>query len=451
MTPVLRLLAACAAACFATVAVAKGAGDFARQWPVQADNDGAYAITLTPEIYAQVQRGDLADLAAFNADGEQLAFGPLPAALVHPAPHWRDAVWFALPTATSRAAGDLHVHATRNAAGELAFDATVVGNAITDERPDLLVDVKPGREAIDQLEVVLLPDADAVNVQLRIEASNDLQDWETLVPAATVARLLQGGAVLERRIIELPATNAAFLRLRPADGAKPLPLQSVRVRAQPAAPEHRLPPEQWIAATFVRQDQRAWHYRLPGRLPAQRLDIALSADNAIDKFVVYSRDDDKAGWQMRGGMTAFRLRGGGVSLDNPPMEFGATRDSQWRLDASTDLGQPPTVRFAFHPETFLLLTHGKPPYVIAAGSARGRRGDFPLDALYGQVRARYGGDWEPPLAALGAMRDAGGEAALHAPPPDRTRQWVLWAILGIGAFAIILMVVKLMRDGPEAA
>jgi hypothetical protein len=427
--------------------------DYASQWPVVADGDGAYAITLTPEIYARLHRPDLADLAAFDADGKPLAFGPLPPSLVRPAPRWRDARWFALPMANTGAAKDLHIHATRNAEGELSFDATVVGSAINDEHPDLLIDTQPGAEAIDQLDLEFVPGDAPINARMVVESSDDLQRWHTLLDTATVARLQQDGEVLERRLIELPATNAAYLRLRPLDDGTALPLASVRVRLQPAAPEQRLPPEQWLDAEFVRAEGRVFYYRMPARIPAQRLDIALEDDNAVDRFSISSREAAGEGkrdyWNPRGDLTVFRLRGGGVALDNAPLSFPVTRDREWKLDAGTDLAQPPKLRFAYHPETFLLLTHGKAPHAIVAGSARATRGDFPLQALFDQVRAHYGGDWTPPAATLGPMAIAGGPAALvEAVSPDRNRQWVLWGILLLGVVVIVGMVMKLMREGP---
>jgi hypothetical protein len=443
-----------AALVVATCAQAQGPADYSKRWPVQADAEGAYAITLTPEVYAQLQRGDLADLAAYNADGQPLAFGPLPPALVRPEPRWREARWFALPAAKSDRGGDLHLHATRNAQGELTLDATVSGGVPSPQLPDLLIDVQPGNEAIDQLDLELSPGTGPVNAQLVVEASDDLQSWTTLLSSATVARLEQGGALLERRIVELPATSAPYLRLRPLDPTTSLPLAAVRVRLQPAAPAQRLPAEQWFVATPTGQQGRAFFYALPARLPVHRLDIALGADNAIDRFQVSSRDapptDRHDNWRHRGELVAFRLRGAGAALDNAPLDIATTRDREWRLQAGTDLGAAPTLRFGFRPETWLLLTHGKPPYVIVAGSTRARRAEFPLDALYGQVQARYGSGWEPPAATLGAMAESGGTHALAAVDPERNKRWLLWAVLLFGAVVIVFMVVRLLRDPPQA-
>src|SRR5262249_45064983 len=58
--------------------------DYARQWPVATQDEGAYAVTLDSTIYQQLVRRDLADLAAFNSDGEALPFGPMPASYAPP-------------------------------------------------------------------------------------------------------------------------------------------------------------------------------------------------------------------------------------------------------------------------------------------------------------------------------------------------------------------------------
>jgi hypothetical protein len=101
--------------------------------------------------------------------------------------------------------------------------------------------------------------------------------------------------------------------------------------------------------------------------------------------------------------------------------------------------------FTYQPEDWLLLTHGAAPFRIVAGSSAARREDFPLDALIGQVRAHYGRDWQPPAAHLGAMVTAGGESALTRPDSARTRRWLLWGVLLLGAAAIVTMVLVLLH------
>jgi hypothetical protein len=127
------------------------------------------------------------------------------------------------------------------------------------------------------------------------------------------------------------------------------------------------------------------------------------------------------------------------------MDVPQTRARMWRIEPRVTLTKTPILSFNYQPEDWLLLTHGDAPFRIVAGSSVARREDFPLDALIGQVRAHYGRDWQPPVAHLGAMTAAGGESALTRPDPARTRRWLLWGVLLLGAGAIVTMVLLLLR------
>jgi hypothetical protein len=131
------------------------------------------------------------------------------------------------------------------------------------------------------------------------------------------------------------------------------------------------------------------------------------------------------------------------------MDIGTARWLEWRIESSTELARTPVLELGYRPERWLLLTHGKAPYLVAAGSNTVRGGEFPLDILLGQVRAKFGHDWQPTPAALGAMQVAGGEAALTAYDPETKRTWILWAVLLIAAVAIIGMVLRLLKASPE--
>jgi Protein of unknown function (DUF3999) len=109
----------------------------------------------------------------------------------------------------------------------------------------------------------------------------------------------------------------------------------------------------------------------------------------------------------------------------------------------------PVLQLSYRPESWMLLTRGKSPFVIAAGSPVVRRSEFPLEALVVQVRQRYGKGWQPAPASLGAMQMAGGEAALSAFSPGRKRAWMLWSVLVLGALAIVVMVLRLLKAPQE--
>ena len=432
-----------------------GPNDYVTQWPIDAAGEGAYAVTLTPAVYAQIQRADLSDLAAFNAAGEALPLGPMPTRSAPLPAQWRRAAWFALPVSGAVASPDLHLHVRRGADGVLSLDTTLAATGTTtaaaSTRGDLVIDVRADKLLLDGLRFTFDAGGDSFSRRVAIQASDDLEHWRTLQPAAALARLQQDGQTLERRSIELDPTRARYLRVQRLDGTQALPVTAIELRLrQPGLVT--LPALQWHAATLVRNDGGVYEYRLPGWLPVERIQVELGRDNAIAAFAIASRpgEQDVAArrddWRGHGSLTAFALRSGDLQLDSEPLAIATTRDRHWRLRTDTALATPPTLKVGYRPETWLLLTHGDAPYVLAAGSALARRDSYPLDALLSGIRTQRGADWQPAPAALGDAREAGGVAVLKAYSPERTRTWLLWGVLLLAAGAIMLMVLRLLRQ-----
>ncbi|HEV2607953.1 MAG TPA: DUF3999 family protein [Xanthomonadaceae bacterium] len=431
----------------ATVAAATPA-DYANQWTLATDKADAYAVTLDEGIYRQVTRDDLSDLAAFNADGEELAFGPLPTAYQAPPSAWHQAAWFALPKQEASApnAGDLQLHVTRAADGSLALDTTLSGAAQAAAKSgvdELLIDVRAKDRAIDGLALDFAGDAPDFSAQVTVEASDDLQRWHELATDAPFAQLRQNGQTLLRRTVEFDAQPAIYLRVHASTA---LPLRGVQLRLrEPGVALARAN----LNAAFTGRDGRAFIYRLPALVPVERLTIALADDNAVAHCAVSAREQGATDWRAMGDYTAFRLRGAGIAMDAESMDIGTTRAREWRIEPDANLAKTPQLSFDYRPESWVLLTHGRAPYVIVAGSRRAQRGTFPIDALVGQLRARYGEQWRPPTVGHGVMRASAGAAALKGWDATQRRTWLLWGVLVLGAGAVFWMVIGLLRSPPK--
>jgi hypothetical protein len=419
--------------------------DYATQWTLATDKEGAYAVALDEPVYREVTRADLADLAAFNADGEELAFEPLPPAYRAPAGTWRTAAWFALPAPAANAptAGDLQLHVTRSADGGLALDTSLTGAAQAAAKSgvaDLLIDVRAKDRSLDALAFDFASDAPDFSTQITVEASDDLEHWRTVVSDAPLAQLRQGGQVLLRRTAAFDAQPATYLRVHASTA---LPVRAVSLKLREPGAEHA-----WsaLAADFVERDGSAFVYRLPARIPAERLNIVLADDNAVARFTVSARETGETRWQPIGKYTAFRLRGEGVALDAEPMDIGATRLREWRIEPDATVAKPPKLSFDYQSESWVVLTNGRAPYTIVAGSARARRGEFAVAALIAQLRGHYGEQWRPQAIGHGDMRESAGEAALHGWDANQKRTWMLWGVLVLGAGVVIWMVIGLLRS-----
>lgn len=464
------LLAAAASLAICCGAQAAPADDYAYAWPLQTQGDSAaWQVELTPEVYAAVTRADLRDIEIINAAGEAV---PMARHTLPPATQsdCRTTLpMFQLPTASAQApnAADdaIRMQIRRDADGRLhSLDVNLVGMRDRDASGarslprDLLLDASALHAPLASISVHWSSGVNATP-RFALSASDDLQQWRSLVADATLLRLEQDGHVLERHEIALANARATYLRLRRLDDGADLPNLVVYVCAATPSTAN-LPALQWLQATDDGGDTRhintaspppadgavaAYRYHLPAPLTAAMARVELADDNSLVRLSILSRErepyDSPASWVQRGDKLAFRLRQGDVRVDND--EFGllpAGQARDFRLELATPLARAPKLEIAYRPDRFVFLAQGAAPYRLVAGSVRARRGDYPVDSVLATLRAKLGSSWEPPLAGLSDRTTLRGESALKpeppAPPRRDWRTWILWGVL-VGATALI--------------
>ncbi|MGH8050417.1 MAG: DUF3999 family protein [Arenimonas sp.] len=429
-------------------AAASSSSDYAQQWPVIAQGEGAYSISLNEEIYRIIQKNDLSDLAAFNAAGEALPFGPMPTSYGPLPATWVQAKMFSLPKEASQNPDMLKLHVQRSAEGDLSLDADFANQPSAIESHDWIIEVAADDQAIEALQVQLSEKASDFNAQLVVQSSQDLQQWQHLNTASIVS-LQQDGQRLQRLMVELPGNTAKYLRVQSLDAPAGLMISGFKLKQRPFGIV-RSPPLRWLQAAYLKKDGRAFVYELPARISPEQFNIELMNTNSIAQFSVSARQNELDYWQPQSSLTVFRLRAAGVSMDNEASSVQSTRVRYWRIESNTDITEAPVLKFSYRPEQFLLLTHGAGPYVIAAGSMKAQRDQYPLDILINQVKQNKGQDWKPTEASLGKAAKVIGNMEDIGRAPTDWRSIILWSILLLGAGAVILMVLKLLSQPPKA-
>jgi hypothetical protein len=433
-----------------------GAGtpaDYAYRYTLDtAGSSAAWRVELTPAVYAaSTPTADLRDLVVVNAQGQEVPFAPLPAAppLSHP---------FALratllPLPASSAGNGTDVRVQRNSNGDIVIEQPGISSAPT--RPDQWLVDAHRQVSLNRIEI----DPAALPVDSRfhlsVQASNDLQTWSERSQDIEIVSVKRGGDAVEQHTIALSGdTPARYYRLSlrqndvaPWDSAQ---TPQVELRGSYADPfAERIAASHWLTlsaapASPVTTGGANYDYALPAALPVEAVRVVLGGDNTVARFSLFDRDAGNE--QMLATITAVRI-GTGAGED-PATPFATTRVQHLRLHTDTPLSQPPSLQVAWQPDVFVFLAEGSGPYSLLAGSHAARRGDYPLEAALERLRPRdAGANWQPPLATLGAVSDAGGAAALLAPkaPFDWTRL-LLWLVLIGGALAVAGMAWSLLRQ-----
>lgn len=460
---------AVALACAASVAQAAQPGDYAYRWPLATDGQNAAArqFELTPEVYAALVDPQLGDFEVFNADGQ-----PVPVARLTVDPQAQPGVAevalpiFALPRAADGSGDDVSLRLERDGTGRLHLLEANVDAGQPQTLIDYVLDADlnrdPARPAtVDRLQL-RWPETGDARTRFAVDGSDDLEHWETLVDAAAVVSLHQGGAMLQRRDITLPATGLRYLRLRQLDGD---PLPGLQVTARRLRAGASALPWRRVTAAFESEAAddfgkgKVYRYRLPASLPVGRVGIGLGVDNATADVIVDARPgtvaatDDRTGWVPMGRTLVFRLRQGGVQVDNEDFVLTAPMAARdWRLRSPVALAPPPKLEVAYLPDRFVFLAQGRGPFVLAAGSRVARRPPLPVEEALAPLRKRLGADWMPPVATLGARADAAGTKAYDEPEkPLDWRRWMLWGFLVVGAAVVGGFALTLLRQRDAGA
>jgi hypothetical protein len=433
------------------IAAGEAPGDFAAKAPIELEGDGPYyQLALPFEAHFAAQFPDLRDLRVFNGKGETVPFSVIREPTRSEQTSEQIALpWFPLyaPDTAPDAVPEIRV--------ERRTDGAVVsvtgGGSKSDGGQKLrgyLLDLSQSKSAAHRLALDWDPAMTGFQ-QVTVEASDDLQNWQTWRTAAQLARLEFNGQHVDRRDIDLPDQHAGYLRLTWRAPAEAPVLTAVTLTAVSAS--YRPTPVVWSGALPpTRTSDGAYEWDFPRLIAPERLKLGLPETNVLAPAELWGKGDGPppSAWRLLAGTVVYRLDVAGreweqddIALSAPPV-----RSIKLTLDArGGGLGNGvPTVSLGLAGRQLLFLARGGGPFVLAIGNAKAELADLaPATLIPG-----YESSAAPPISAarLGAL------AGIAVPPVPSsasalTPNWktvTLWAILltgvaGIGAMALYLL------------
>lgn len=422
--------------------------DYASGMSVAAPYSQPMIETVLPEeVYRLATRADLGDLRVFNAEGV-------------PVPH----AFCAAPQATDPKVMEqslpvfvLGGRETVNASGARVEVQTSAGTRVDvndssargTEVVNRLIHIIDAHEVSDPLRAIRFdwssPDGVA-EVRVRIEASDDLDRWQTIVPASTLLLAQQGGQELRRERIELPTREYEFLRVQRVDGGPPLAIKAV-IAEQVAAAEEIEPV--WFSANRLQSNEAdALLFDAAHVAPVIYARVRLPQENSSVGVTIQSRQDEKSAWYTRWSGESYIVVTDTTRRESPPGRFQPTTDRFWRVQIQNDaqLYQGASLELGYYPAKVRFLAQGNGPFTVAFGSRRAEPAHpARCDGLLADVSAA---EREKMVEAgyAEAVFSLGGDPALQ-PLPKKTpvKVVVLWGVLVVGVALLVGMALSLLQ------
>lgn len=453
MTPA-RLLALSLAVAAGVAAAARvpTPKDFAYGLLVESEaGKPAHELTLPDEVYEGATRTDLGDVRVFNAGGivvpHALCAGPVAAAA---SVREQSLPVFPLrrpPPLGSQGDGRVTVQTPGGTSVQVIEGAT--SRALTPGTPDAAEGFVVDASAVDgSLRALRLswstPDG-ASEAQVRVEASEDLNTWRTMVAATTLLHVAADGRALDRNHVDLPESRYRYLRLvRNSGPAVAIGAVTADV-VQPAA----LAEPRWFAAMPMADEDGAFLFDATRLAPVQVARVVLATSNMALRIALDSRHGPEQPWRERWSGEVSSVDGGNAA-QTPP--FPDVTDPLWRVrvlrGAESLGGGRLTLRLGYHPARLRFLAQGDGPFTVGYGSARVAPAEaVTCDGLLPNLSAQERAERIGAAAATPAPAAAfGGPDALIPPaPPTPVRQIVLWAVLLLGTAALVAMALSLLK------
>ncbi|MGB5686024.1 MAG: DUF3999 domain-containing protein [Candidatus Electrothrix sp.] len=417
-------------------------------------NHAIYGLTLPAAIYQGCTTSDLGDLRVFNAS--------------HPVPHLlRSQIsketkrpaqalpFFPLLSDTQGGSGsppDLHI-ATNNQGTiiDIRQNASGGSSQINQIITAYILDTSGLDQPADWLELTWEGQGEQFSTSVRLDSSDDLNNWQTQVRSAALAELRFGNHTLLRKRISVPQGihRKTYLRLSwpvGKDGARLTGVRAGYNREEQSLPRTALALV-GKALPVAEQGAARYLYDSKGFFPVDQLNIDLPEQNSLSQIAVFSKADEEASWQRRASLLAYRLTVEGVPLESGMITINHTTDRYWLLELEDNSGiqQAPTLELGWLPGQLVFMAQGEKPYTVAYGRAGLEAAPSQVDRLLRAVDPQSAKKLVAPAQA-GPQEIIGGEERLEAVEELPWRRWLLWMVLVAGVLVVGMMALKLYRE-----
>ena len=416
--------------------------DFAFQARLEGSARDLQRIELPLEVLLVLTRGDLRDLAVFNADGKSL---PLTVART---PAARSEQRRSLPfhefsrfqAEQSKTVTTREQSSTDGALSEIETTQTVTVEA---RRADYLVELRPDSDTphFDRIELAWKHEPAEQILELRVEAGNALDNLRVIQARKSLTN--RGSDDIGWRSLDRVPRQHRYLRLTPSAGTEHFELLEVSgvYRETRPAPvlRHRLEP-----VTTEIDGRSLYRFSLPSRVQPAALRILPGEEHGSISGDLWGGDNDfDQARRIHYGFRQHNYSNDGIK-PNQPLKLLRQYFPDYWIDSRQTLAATPTVELEYPLYEVIFLGDGRAPYTLAWGNHAFQPVGAGLGEFFeGDLRAARE---RSALVRLGPVDEAGGSERLQPRMTLPWQKWLLWALLIGAALLTGRMALRLYRE-----
>jgi len=438
--------------------------DFAYSQSLMPAADRALQTVLVPvDVYRGALRKSLADVRVFDPEGNEVphSIRTLTSPTARPRSSSRLPIFPIRAGARDGAVGDLSIHIERNDQGEVIDIRSAAPDAVgegegdaepTGQTVSYILDARAVNDPIVELTVTIVEAGSDYVLPVRVEASNNLEQWRTVPTAAPLARLDFQGNEIEHDALEVAPTRAKYLRLSWPDHVLPGSISQVVAEAQPKQEQ-----PQRISVTLrgesVDGEPGVYIFDAGGFVPADSVRVRLPEVNTLVKAKLESSDDADGPWSLATRGRFYRIVDNGQEVQQPVTSLARRAPRFWRFEITAgqkELGAGrPSLTLSFYADQVLFVSRDSGEHTLAYGSYKAAAPDFDTSDLIELTRRRSDDPLPRATATLGPRQSVSGVAALEEPPPPPPfRTYLLWTILVLSVLLLAGFALRLLRQAP---
>jgi hypothetical protein len=407
-----------------------------------------YITNLSEPVYLGSVKKDHSDLRIFNGDELMVPF-----TLRHPSQTSKQIKIEPLEVSPISEKSKLRATITEhpitvksaNNKGSVNIQISNTESSKTTDQYTYLIDLRKNQEIQRYLKSITF-DWDTKGetnpiIHLEIEASDDLNNWVSVVKDAVILKLAyQNQNVLQNKV-EFTAVKLKFLKIT---FKSDLPFNLKTAQGEFIS-EQRVVVQSWkmLEPIAKAKDEKPneLQYDAKGYFPVDRLTVNIP-ENTFMELEILSRNEESQDWVPRYLGSVYHLLQDHQTIVSQAITLPmVVSDKYWLIRAK---GKDVDFRskslnlvLGYVPHELIFLAQGQGPFLLAFGNATASPPDFGFNPTSNLEHIKANA-LKP--AILGPQIILGGPDKLIPPPPPKPwKQWLLWAVLVVTLLVLARM------------